>query len=76
MMMTMTMTMTMIRKSPCRNPNPNRRRSANRSRTRREKFNTYRFADHKEKVIDLLMRVTRVSVETMNIVDAMRMEKR
>jgi predicted helicase len=33
--------------------------------TIREKFNTYRFADHKEKVIDLLKRVTRVSVETV-----------
>jgi predicted helicase len=44
--------------------------------TIREKFNTYRFADHKEKVIDLLMRVTRVSVETMEIVEAMRKEKR
>jgi predicted helicase len=44
--------------------------------TIREKFNTYRFADHKEKVIDLLMRVTRVSVETMEIVDAMKKEKR
>jgi hypothetical protein len=43
--------------------------------TIREKFNTYRFADHKEKVIDLLKRVTRVSVETMKIVDAMRSEK-
>ena len=40
--------------------------------TIREKFNTYRFADHKEKVIDLLMRVTRVSVETVAIVEAMR----
>lgn len=40
--------------------------------TIREKFNTYRFADHKEKVIDLLMRVTRVSVETVKIVEAMR----
>ena len=40
--------------------------------TIREKFNTYRFADHKEKVIDLLMRVCRVSVETMKIVAAMR----
>jgi predicted helicase len=37
---------------------------------------TYRFADHKEKVIDLLKRVTRVSVETMKIVEAMRAEKR
>jgi predicted helicase len=44
--------------------------------TIREKFNTYRFADHKEKVIDLLMRVTRVSVETMKIVETMRAEKR
>jgi predicted helicase len=39
--------------------------------TIREKFNTYRFADHKEKVVDLLKRVTRVSVETMEIVEAM-----
>jgi predicted helicase len=44
--------------------------------TIREKFYTYRFADHKEKVVDLLRRVTRVSVETMQIVDAMRAEKR
>ena len=40
--------------------------------TIREKFNTYRFADYKEKVVDLLLRVTRVSVETMAIVEAMR----
>ena len=40
--------------------------------TIREKFDTYRFADYKEKVIDLLMRVTRVSVETQAIVEAMR----
>ena len=39
--------------------------------TIREKFNTYRFADYKEKVIDLLKRV-RVSVETMKIVEAMK----
>ena len=38
----------------------------------RERFNTYRFADHKEEVIDVLMRVTRVSVETVAIVEAMR----
>jgi predicted helicase len=44
--------------------------------TIRERFNTYRFADHKEKVIDLLKRVTRVSVETMTIVEAMKAEKR
>ncbi len=40
--------------------------------TIREKFDTYRFADYKEKVIDLLMCVTRVSVETQAIVEAMR----
>ena len=40
--------------------------------TIRERFNTYRFADHKERVIDLLTRVTRVSVETMEIVTAMK----
>jgi predicted helicase len=40
--------------------------------TIREKFNTYCFADYKDKVIDLLGRVTRVSVETMEIVAAMR----
>ena len=39
--------------------------------TIRECFDTYRFADHKERVIDLLMRVTRVSVETQAIVEAM-----
>lgn len=36
--------------------------------TIREKFDTYRFADHKERVIDLLARVARVSVETTRIV--------
>ena len=36
-----------------------------------EKFNTYRFADHKERVIDLLRRVCAVSVRTMEIVDGM-----
>ena len=39
--------------------------------TIREKFDTYRFADHKEHVIDLLARVTTVSERTMAIVDAM-----
>ncbi|MBI3364707.1 MAG: N-6 DNA methylase [Ignavibacteriae bacterium] len=33
-----------------------------------EKFNTYRFADYKDHVIDLLKRVCTVSVETMKIV--------
>ena len=36
-----------------------------------EKFNTYRFADHKERVIDLLRRVCTVSVNTMDVVDDM-----
>jgi len=40
--------------------------------TIREKFNTYRFADYKDKVIDLIARVTRVSVRTQEIVMAMR----
>lgn len=40
--------------------------------TIREKFNTYRFADYKEKVIDLIARVTRVSVETVEITKAMK----
>ena len=39
--------------------------------TIREKFNTYRFSDHKEQVIDLLRRVCTVSVATMEIVDSM-----
>jgi predicted helicase len=34
-------------------------------------FNTYRFADYKEVVIDLLMRVCTVSVKTMAIVEQM-----
>ncbi|MBS0438433.1 MAG: DNA methyltransferase, partial [Proteobacteria bacterium] len=40
--------------------------------TIRAKFNTYRFADYKDKVIDLLARVTRVSVDTQAIVEAMK----
>lgn len=44
--------------------------------TIREKFNTYRFADYKEKVIDLLARVTAVSVRTQAIVDAMKSASR
>ena len=36
-----------------------------------EKFNTYRFADHKEEVIALLHRVCTVSVETMKLIRAM-----
>jgi predicted helicase len=40
------------------------------------RFNTYRFKDYKEKVADLLARVTRVSVETMNIVEKMKTANR
>ena len=36
-----------------------------------EKFNTYRFADYKEHVIDLLKRVCTVSVDTMQIIKEM-----
>lgn len=38
------------------------------------KFNTYRFADYKEHVIDLLQRVCTVSVETMAIIEQMPTE--
>ena len=44
--------------------------------TIRAKFDIYRFADYKEKVIDLLMRVTTVSVETVAITEAMNAAKR
>ncbi len=40
-----------------------------------EKFNTYRFADYKEQVIDLLERVCRVSVETVRVVGEMAQER-
>jgi predicted helicase len=40
--------------------------------TIREHFDTYRIADHKERVIDLLARVVTVSVETQHLVQAMR----
>jgi predicted helicase len=36
--------------------------------TIREKFNAYRLADYKERVIDLLQRVCTVSVGTMKII--------
>jgi predicted helicase len=44
--------------------------------TIRENFNSYRFADCKEKVIELLSRVTRVSVETQKIILEMSHAKR
>lgn len=37
-------------------------------------FNTYRFADYKEHVIDLLKRVCTVSVKTMEIIQQMGMD--
>jgi predicted helicase len=42
--------------------------------TIREKFNTYKFADYKEPVIDLLMRVCTVSVQTQTIINQMPTE--
>lgn len=48
------------------------REKAPKDPTIRERCNTYRFADHKEKVADLIARVARVGVETMAIVAAMR----
>lgn len=39
-----------------------------------EKFNTYKFADYKDQVIDLLKKVCTVSVETMKIVGEMEKE--
>ena len=36
-----------------------------------ERFNTYRFTDYKEQVIDLLQRVCTVSVKTVAIVGRM-----
>jgi len=40
-----------------------------------EKFNSYCFADYKEHVIQLLQKVTTVSVETMKIIRVMQKEK-
>jgi predicted helicase len=37
----------------------------------RSTFNTYRFSEHKERVIDLIARVVTVSVQTRKIVEAM-----
>lgn len=36
-----------------------------------ERFNTYKFADYKEQVIELLQRVCTVSVETMKIIESL-----
>ncbi len=44
--------------------------------TIREMFNTYRFADYKEQVVDLLARVVTVNILTVEIRDAMQSLKR
>ena len=41
--------------------------------TVRDRFNTYRFADYKEQVIDLLQRVCTVSVNTVRVVDQLNL---
>ena len=41
--------------------------------TVRDRFNTYRFTNYKEQVIDLLQRVCTVSVETVRIVDQLNL---
>lgn len=50
--------------------------SAPRDPAVRARFNDYRFATHKEHVIDLITRLTTVSVETVAIIEAMRKEAR
>ena len=40
--------------------------------TVRAKFNIYQSADHKEEVIDLLMKVCKVNLETMKIIEEMK----
>ena len=40
-----------------------------------EKFNTCKFADYKEQLIDLLMKICTVSVEKMKVVEKMDKEK-
>jgi predicted helicase len=40
-----------------------------------EKFNCYRFADYKEEVIQLLSKITTISLETMKIISQMSSEK-
>jgi len=37
-----------------------------------EKFNNYKFADYKETVIDLIKRITTVSVKTVEIINEMK----
>ncbi len=44
--------------------------------TIREKFDTCRFADHKDKVLDLFLRAATLSVETVRVMKAMKALKR
>jgi hypothetical protein len=44
--------------------------------TVRERFNTYRFADYKESMIQLLFKVVRVSVDTVAIAETMKSSSR
>jgi predicted helicase len=46
-----------------------------RDKTIAAKFNTYRFADYKKTAINLLKRVCRVSVMTVEIMDKMAKEE-
>jgi predicted helicase len=52
------------------------RESAPKDPTIREKFNTYRLADYKEELIDLLARVATVSVDTVRVVNEMKQGSR
>jgi len=40
-----------------------------------EKFNTYKFADYKEEVIELIKKIAKVSVETVRIIKKWRGKK-
>ena len=46
-----------------------------RDKTIAEKFNTYKFSDHKENVVELLRRVCSVSVKTVDMADKMADEE-
>ncbi|MFO1322787.1 MAG: type ISP restriction/modification enzyme [Burkholderiales bacterium] len=52
------------------------RETTSKDQTIAERFDTYRFADHKDEVIDLLSKVCRVSVETMLIIAEMKQTAR
>jgi predicted helicase len=46
-----------------------------RDKTIAEKFNTYKFADYKEKVIDLIKKICAVSVKTVEIIEKMEQQE-